>query len=312
MIEITGARDELIQTGQLGPLGVALLYKTVRQVVRVRNMPPPTPQGWTEDTIAEAAHDVLAARNGPARLLELATSSTDEKSFRAMLWKLVLNDLISAGRRTERGKLSERLKRVLAEMPDVRTDSNGRLWLTTQETAVRDVRPDQVDSALAAVPVAVPTWRADAAHSAPVADRASLEALVRAALGEGNGALTHSALVSAVAGRLGVHDSPDFMDHEQLDFLLTPAPDQTDDRAVSLLSGHQLLEELTVEEQLVLPYLEDSVNVLTERTGLRRTRAWTVSKELKVKLLDLLQADPDRGSTLRAAREEALHRWGGR
>lgn len=312
MSEFPCARDELIQTGRLGTLGVALLYKTVRQVVRMRNMPPPTPAGWTEDAIAEAAHDVFTARNGPARLLELAIGSTDEKNFRALLWKLVLNDLISAGRRTERGKLSERLKRVLAEMPDVRVDGNGLLWLINHDTAVRDVRPEQVDSALAAVPVSVPTWRADAAHSAPVADRASLEALVLAALGAGNGALTYSALVSAVAGRLGVHDSPDLMDHEQLDFLLTPAPDQTEDRAVSTLSGHQLLEKLTVEQQLVLPYLEDSVTVLTDRTGLRRTRAWTVSRELKVRLLDLLATDPDRGSTLRAAREEALRRWGGR
>ena len=114
---MTGPREELLSTGSLGPEGVALLYRTVEQVVRVRHLPPPEgADKWSPDMLLEAAHDVYLHRKGAERLLSLAAGTSDEDGFRQKLWRMVVNDLASMNRRTARGKLHERLKDVTAGM----------------------------------------------------------------------------------------------------------------------------------------------------------------------------------------------------
>lgn len=310
---MTGARHELLATGTLGEQGIALLYRTVRQVVRLRNLPPPPGlAAWTEDALVEAAHDVLAHRRGVARLLTLATNSTDEDSFRRQLWQLVANDLISTGRRTDRGRLAERVRDVLPHVPDLREDASG-LRLTAAGgvgDGVEQPRYDELVAAAAAVPVVVPAWNPLSTHTPPVANRDSLVAMIRAVLGRALDGLPFAELVDVLAARLGVHDAPVGAEHDILDALAPAAPDEPAAASAARDAARRLLEQLTVVQQLVLPYLDESASVIASHTGLGRTKAWQTASGTRLLLAELLADDPERESTLREATALVRQRWG--
>lgn len=309
---MTGPRQELLGTGRLGPAGVELLYRTVRQVVRVRNLPPPPgDSAWTGDALREAAHDVLAERTGPARLLELAASSTDEDSFRAQLWRLVSNDLTSQGRRTERGRLAERVKKVADGMRDVVRDSGAlRLAQDGAPAAAPEPRFDELVAAAARVPMTVPVWDPDAARRPPVADRDSLAAALRAVLALSPDGLPLGVVVDVLAARLGIHDMPTQAEHDVLDALGPAAADDPAAAAAASVAAGRLLSALTAAEQLVLPYLDEPVSVIAAESGLGRTKAWHAAKATRLKLVDLLADDPTPAGTLRKAAAAARARWG--
>jgi hypothetical protein len=312
---VIGPREELIATGTLGAAGVALLYRTVRQVVRLRNLPPPPGlTAWTADALHEAAHDVLAHRRGVARLLTLATSSTNEDSFRAQLWTLVANDLTSAGRRTERGRLAERLRDMLPHVPNV-SERDGVLHLDTSDSRGAEhlgdePRYDELVGAASTVRVVVPAWNPLSTHAAPVADRDSLIAMIQAVLQRAANGLPFATLVDVLAARLGVHDAPVAAEHDVLDALAPPAADDPAAISAARDAAGRLLARLTVAQQLVLPYLGETATVVAAHTGLGRTKAWQTIGATRLLLAELLDGDPSPETTLREATTLVRQRWG--
>lgn len=304
-----GPRAELLATGALGSAGVGLLYTTVRQAVRLRRLPPPPgAPTWTPDAVMEAAHDVIASRNGPARIALLAARSDDEASFRSQLFTLVLNDLASRARRSARGRLSERVKDIVAVMDDVHA-THGRLILDGVADGQAASFADLAEAA-AKVPVTVPRWSDQARRHAPEADAASMQALVRAVLGRVSAGLPHSELVAVLAQRLGVHDGPAPVDQGVLEMLAPPAAADPASEAVAAIGAEALLAQLSVEQQMVLPYLEEPVRAVADATGLRRSKAWQVTQATRLRLADLLDDDPDGAQVLAAAAQLARTRWG--
>lgn len=303
-----GPREELLTTGTLGPAGVALLYTTVRQAVRLRRLPPPDGAAtWTVDMVMEAAHDVLAERNGPARIAMLAARSNDGATFRAQLFTLVMNDLASAGRRTARGRLSERIKDVVAQMPDVHTTAG--LLILDGASGQRPASFADLVAAAAQVPVTVPRWSEQARRQAPVADADSMQALVRAVLDRAPGGLLHGGLVSVLAVRLGVHDGPEPVDQDAIELLAPAAADDPAQQAVANVRAQEILDGLSVEQQMVLPFLDEPVRDIGEMTGLRRSKAWQVAQATRLRLVDLLDGEPDAAQVLAAAAQLARERW---
>lgn len=306
---MNGPREELLTTGQLGPMGVELLYETVRQVIRMRNLPPPPGLAiWTHDALVEAAHDIFVSR-GPERLLLLAARSSDEPSFRAQLWKTVVNDLASTGRKTETGRLSERLKDVLPSIPGV-VRGDGVIRLHSVDESLPEPRFDELVTAAALVAVTVPTWDPNSGRRPPLADRASLVDMIKAILSLAPRGLAHSGLVEVVAVRLGVHDAPELVDETALDAYASHASENPESIAVDRDAGERLLDNLSTAEQMVLPYLGESVTVIAEGSGLKRTKAHQTARSVRLKLVDLLADDPSPEATLREARSQARTRWG--
>lgn len=303
-----GPREELLTGGALGPAGVELLYKTVRQAVRLRRLPPPSGAPmWTTDAVMEVAHDIITARQGPARFALLAARSTDEASFRSQLFTLVMNDLASANRRTARGRLSERLKDIVAMMPDAHT-TNG--WVVLEELSPGPAASfADLVAAAARVPITVPSWSDQARRQAPVADAGSMQELVRAVLAQAPSGLAHRDLVAVLAHRLGVHDSPQPVDQAGLEMLAPPAPDDPAQSAADSVAGEELLSRLSVEQQMILPYLEEPVRDIAEATGLRRNKAWQVAQATRLRLVELLADEVDAAQVLGAAVESARIRW---
>lgn len=303
-----GPRAELLATGALGPAGVELLYRSVRQAVRLRRLPPPAGAPvWTQDAVLEAAHDIVVSRNGPARFAMLAARSSDEATFRSQLFTLVLNDLASGARRSARGRLSERLKDIVATMDDVHA-IDGRLVLDGAVLGQTATFADLVDAA-ARVPVTVPQWSDQARRHGPEADAASMQGLVRAVLGRVSYGLPRSELVAVLAQRLGVHDGPSPVDQDVLEMLAPPAESDPARDAVAAVGAEQLLAKLSVEEQMVLPYLEEPVRAIADATGMRRNKAWQMSQATRLRLASLLADDPDAADVLAAAAQLARTRW---
>lgn len=309
---MSGAREELLATGTLGEHGVRLLYRTVRQVVRLRNLPPPPgTAAWTADALAEAAHEVLATRTGVTRLVTLAVRSTDEDSFRRQLWQLVANDLTSARRRTERGRLAERVRDVLPHVEGL-TEADGGLYLLSDKSDGQDggaLRYDELVTAAASVPMVVPTWNPLSTHSPPVADRDSLVAMIGAVLQQAPGGVLFTELVDVLAARVGVHDAPVSVEHDVLDALAPSAPDDPAETSAARDAARRLLEGLSTAQQLVLPYLDETATVVSEHSGLGRTKAWQTVGATRLRLADLLAGDPTPEATLREAVAMTRARW---
>jgi hypothetical protein len=306
---VTGPWQELRETGALGPAGVALLYELVRKAVAVKNLPAPDGQrNWPPDALVEVAHDVFAHRKGPERLLSLANRSTDEDSFRNQLYTLVANDLASRNRRTERGRLHDRLGDVVDGMADVEHD--GRLIrLTGCYELHREARFDELVAAASTVAPVVPAWNPLSPHTPPVADRASLDAMIRAVLRTAGGWISRGDLTAVLAVRLGVHDAPVHRDDEGWERIAPVSYADPAAQVGKLDAADRLLAGLNPQEQMVLPYLDDSATEIAKATGLGRTTAYKAAERARFKVKQALDGDPDAAATLGAAAERALGRW---
>lgn len=305
---MSGAREELLTSGELGPEGIDLLYTTVRQVIRSRNVPPPLGYAsWTGDQVMEVAHDVFADR-GPQRLLDLASRSTDDASFRRQLWTTVVHHLASASRTSERGRLNERLKDVLPHVPGARLSGNS-VYLGSADVSQRERSFDELVAAAGRVSVTIPRWSATSDNSAPVADRDSLVAVVEAVLTAVPNGVPYPVLVAVIATRLGIHDSPVPVDADSLTRLAPQAPDDPARTVENSDAGERLLRQLTIDEQMVLPYIEETSAVIADHTGFGRTKAWKIASALRPKVAALLEGDSSPGTTLASAADIARERW---
>lgn len=302
-----GAREELVRTGALGADGVALLYRTVAQVARMRNLPPPPGhKRWDDDAVTEAAHEVFAGRDGHARFVALAATSFDEDSFRSGVWTAVARDLTSQGRRTERGSLADRIRDVLDDVPGV-TESAGR-WIVPDAAPRPEPRYDELVAAAAATSITVPPWSQDSERRAPLADRPSFIALIEAVLRRCPSGLPLAQLSDVLFVRLGVHDLPMPHDHTMLDDYGLSVGTDPAKLAVAHADARELVEALTPAQRLVLPHLDASSSELVSLTGLGRTKAWKTAAELRELLTARLRDHPERAVVLAAASELLLDR----
>lgn len=307
---MSGPWQELRDAGVLGQSGVELLYETVRKVVALRNLPPPDGvTKWTSDQLVEVAHDVFAHRKGPERLLSLAHRSTDEASFRAQLFRLVANDLASRNRSTERGKLHERLRDVVEGLADVKTDGK-QIYLVGVEDGTLPARFDELVAAASTVAQVVPPWNPMSTHSPPIADRASLEEMIRAVLIAAGSPISLGDLTAVLAVRLGVHDAPVHRDDDGWERITPVSYADPESEVGAVDAAERLLANLNTKEQMVLPYLEESTTEIAKATGLGRTTAYKAADMARFKVRRFLADDPDAAATLGAAVDRVRARWG--
>lgn len=306
---MSGPWEELRDSGVLGESGVDLLYETVRKVVALRNLPPPDGlTTWTSDQLVEIAHDVFAHRKGPERLLSLAHRSTDEATFRAQLFKLVANDLASRNRKTERGKLHERLRVVVEGLTDVETDGK-QIRLVGMEEGSRPARFDELVSAASTVAQVVPPWNPLSTHAPPIADRDSLEEMILAVLIAARSPISLGALTAVLAVRLGVHDAPVHRDDDGWERITPVSYADPGSEVGAVDAAERLLANLNMKEQMVLPYLDESTTEIAKTTGLGRTTAYKAADMARFKVRRFLADDPEAAATLGAAVDRVRSRW---
>jgi hypothetical protein len=281
--------DELRADGRLGPEGAKHLYRTVRTVALGHGFPPPSDyRHWDADATMHVAHDFVSDARTPRRLAHLVVSAHDDGSFDRLLYRMVLNFLRDAGRRTEVGRLMLRLRDVLGASDQFAAEPGDRWRLASGPSSPSSVpAPALADSASREPHVDTPRWSPQTRRRPPVADAPSLERLCRRALEAAAGTVPLAQLAQSIAPRLGI--APIALgvpvdDREPLDRV--PGP-QRADSTLDGMRAAEIFAILSERERLLLSAAGTPVRALRSVIGVGPSQA----AELQARLREVLSVE---------------------
>jgi len=315
---------EDLRAGRFTAEAYALVDRTFETVIRLRRFPAPAGLGqWSREAVEDAVQDFLADRDGHGRLARMALRAGDNREFQRLLYGAVKNHLIDQLRKGVRVKLWRRLGEVLAG--DDRFIELSGAW-TLREVGGQAPwagREAELDTAAWQVrDVRIVRWRPDARREGPGADRASLVAVCAAIITAAGGPVTLDVLTRVVGRRFNVGDPPllalvdavdlaglQAQDSGATDGVITEAefrrepvgPARLDRPGAERLVAAEIWSELTDQERLQLPILDEGVRAQGEILGLGHSQAAVAAARLKEKLRVLLD-DQDE-----ATRQEVVH-----
>lgn len=301
-------REELITTGRLGEEGARLLYNTVRLVVVAYRFPAPDGRSaWNESDFLEVAHDFLNGKKAQRRLLDMASRSTDDRSFGRQLEAAVRNILRDRARATDLGKLIVRVKSVLRDTADfVELPQKGEnLWaLVGGPTELSGASDSQLRHAVSNVEVVVPAWTSDK-RDAPLADRDSFVRLIEALLLQAKGSLTAPDIARMLTSRLDHVRTPLTVDIDA-DRGRSEPPARNKDNASSALSNiraNEIFASLSDRQRIIVTSIDSNVRELGEAIGTGKSQAATMKKQLGELLAHELKEDDEPELTVSALTE---------
>lgn len=285
---------ELRANGFLGPEGAALLYATVRAVIKIDRVPPEDGPRWTDDAVWEVAHDFLSEEAGPRRLASLYLRSSDDDSLARLLREALRAYLRDRARRRDVGPLRRRLVDVLGSAPElVELDTpSGRAWTLPQhrgeQTYQGPVGP-LVAAAWGAPDIRIVRWRS-ARRRDPVADRPSLTAFAVAVLEAAEAPVLVGALVEVAVRRFALAAPPLVVPLDD-----EPAADEAsaEQTALTAISAAEIWNQLTQRERTILALHDRSVREIGEEIGLAKSAAAAARNRLDELLTRALADDPD-------------------
>jgi hypothetical protein len=303
---------EDLRAGRFTPEAYALVRRVFETAIRLRRFPAPAGLGrWSPEAVEDAVQDFLADRDGHGRLARMALRAGDDQEFQRQLYAAVKNHLIDQLRKGARVKLWRRLGEVLAS--DGRFIELGGAW-TLREVggqAPWAVREAELDTAAWQVrDVRIVRWRPDARREGPAADRASLVAVSAAIIRAAGAPVPLDVLTRVVGRRFNVGDPPllvlvDAVDLADLQIQYPGATDgiiteaefrrepvgtaRLDRPGPERLVAVEIWSELTDQERLQLPILDEGVRAQGEVVGLGHSQAAVAAARLKEKLRVLLE-----------------------
>ena len=314
---------EDLRAGRFTPEAYALVRRIFETVIRLRRFPAPAGLGrWSPEAVEDAVQDFLADRDGHGRLARMALRAGDDQESQRQLYAAVKNHLIDQLRKDARVKLWRRLGEVLAG--DDRFIELGGAW-TLREVGGQAPwagREAELDTAAWQVrDVRIVRWRPDARREGPAADRASLVAVCAEIIRAAGAPVPLDVLIRVVGRRFNVGDPPllALVDAVDLADLQVQYPGATDgiiteaefrrepvgtarlDRpGPERLVAVEIWSELTDQERLQLPILDEGVRAQGEVIGLGHSQAALAAARLKEKLRVLL------GDQDQVARQEVV------
>lgn len=316
---IISAFDELRALGHLGNECLTLIKNLVSE--EARRFPVLTPEGgWQRVDLEDLVGDFLCDRltKVTASLLALAT---DDASMGRLLRMSIRYWLVDRARETAVGSVRRAVEKVLSSEDHFEkvpagqvgagrwrlSGTSGQPWAGNIEELI--VAAQEVSN------VKIPKW-SSSTRRAPLADRASLVAVARAALKAANGgSLELAQLVGVFVARFPA----------VLDPAIIPLPEGdeanvADDGAVNAEQQLILAEEelsaavsavgvvgmLSPWERQIVPVLDDA-SAIQETLGCGRSQAYHQAKRLRAKLTQLVGASDD----VRAVGLEVIRLCGG-
>lgn len=282
---------------------VALLYRTVRVIGSTRLFPAPEGRSWSDDDVVwETAHDFLFSAEGKSRMSALLLRATDQRSFERLLDKSVQNFLRDQSRRTDVGKLVRRVNEVAATDDKLQVaGTEPRRWcLKGGPSEASSATPGALAASLHEVDVIVPPWSSET-RDAPVADRASILALIHAMLGVAAGSVSAPDIAHAIATRVDTRRTlPTVSLDEALDLGFEAVDDELlpDAAAVARASAVAVASGLGDVERIVIANRDVSVRKLGELLGVSKSQAAKVRRSVDARLADSVSGRDDAGAIL--------------
>lgn len=281
----------------MGPVGVALTQKLVREeLARMLVLAGRESDDVVQDFFVDRLKSVTAM---------LMVQATDEASFGKLLRKSIRHWLIDQARKTGGGALRRSIEKILKDdafeqVPDGDPGA-GRWRLSGTEGAPfgGDLEP-LVEAARDVADVRVPKWTSGSRRP-PLADHASLVAIMRAVLTKAEGSLEPAQLVFVFTQRFAaaldpivgsvsdVAESGELPSGEPTAEDLVIAADTELDTACAAVEVHA---RLSADERTIIPVLDD-VAAVRERLSLGRSRAYEMIERTRTKLVELAGTGPD-------------------
>jgi hypothetical protein len=285
---VTGAYDELVSAGRLGPQCARMLYRAVQTVAIARNFPPPDGHlRWDPDAAMEVAHEFLVGERGRKRIADLAIRATDDASFERLLHAAVLNFHRDRSRRTNVGALIRRVSDVLnrSDLFQESASSPSRWHLRATPATPSTTRPPELARAAAEErELAVPRWTSER-RRAPQADFDTFERLIRRVLVAAHGSLTAAQISQALTARLDARRVPLTVELGVLERLPDRSADaQIEDQVLGRLYGADVFDRLSDRERILIATWEKPVRDLGEALGVGHSQAGILRQRLAARL----------------------------
>jgi hypothetical protein len=292
---VTGAYDELVSAGRLGPQCARMLYRAVQTVAVARNFPPPDGHvRWDPEAAMDVAHDFLDGERGRKRITDLAIRATDDASLERLLHAAVLNFHRDRSRRTDVGALIRRVGDVL-DRSDLFHESGARpsRWhLRGAPATPSRARPSALARAAASEPeLIVPKWESER-RRAPRADFETFERLIRRVLLAADGSLTAAQISVALSARLDPRLVPLTVELDVLERMPDRSADaQTEDQVLGRLHSADVFDRLSDRERILIATWEKPVRDLGAVLGVGHSQAGALRQRLAVRLAGELAGD---------------------
>ncbi|WP_274567713.1 hypothetical protein [Streptomyces spiramyceticus] len=274
------------------------------------------PAGWQEADLEDLLGGFLVDRLQPvtANLLALAT---DDDSVGRLLRKSIRNWLIDQSRKTAVVSLGRSVEKVLKESSAFEAVPPGEAgagrWRLSGTTVQPWSGPSErlVEAAYAVPNIKIPKWTSET-RRAPVADRASIEAVIDTVLVAAAGSMEVAHLVEVFTARFPVVLDPVVVSlPEDAGAQVTVSPYASaeeivlarDDEARTASVAAEIVAMLSPQEQHMVAYLDRPGEIQT-LLGCGRSQAYHRGACLKEKLQQLV-GDGD-GHGVRSVRSEVI------
>ncbi|WP_311208438.1 MULTISPECIES: hypothetical protein [unclassified Aeromicrobium] len=302
------AYSELINEGIVGPSTLAMLMSVGRQLVESRNYPDPDEKGhWTDNDVAELVHDMVAAESQTVSFVDdMLASSVDEDSLRRVVAHRVAIAFAERARATDAGHLSGRIMKLLKDPDNPFVDIGAGWWSDTpnrEADLTTSSRDDLLRAAYAVPHVRFTRWNLDSERRAPFAPKDDLERLVTAIIDAAGGRVHKNELIAVLKLYFGLRpETVDIDDDSHVFDLPATDPDASASSDAQRWADF-IWTQLEPDARRVLPYLEDSATDIATATGLGRTRANNMRREVRTVLTRALGLETPQS----VSREIAAH-----
>jgi hypothetical protein len=308
------AYEELSRTGGLGPQSLALLLRLVHQVRRASGFPPPPDHArWDDDAACEVITAMLT-RPGAGQHFVTAcfAQAFDPASLERLFLASIKNFLIDEAKKTPRGKLRRRIARLMDQDTSFqRVPGPPPQWALSGHRADavwQGDLDDLIDEAWRVRGVEIIRWN----HSGPT-PRATVHALVTVltrVLRHAGGAVREEDLAKVLESRFGLLAPARFTSLYADDGALADpvgeagAATDADPAGVGAVAAG-IWQQLTVNERLLLPYLDEDARHAAQLLEVGREQARAVLAGLKEKLRLALADGGEQVAVMRTLLEHA-------
>ena len=305
--------DELHDLEYFGSTCLALTSKLVREEAQRFPVLAP-PAGWQEADLQDLLGEFLADRLQPVTVNLLALA-TDDDSVGRLLRTSIRRWLIDQSRKTAVGSVRRSLEDVLTDCGAFETVPPGEVGAGRWRLSGTTVQPWSgpsgrlVEAAHAVPNIKIPKWTSET-RRAPLADRASLEAVIHAVLFTAAGSMEVAQLVEVFIARFPVALDPNVVwlsDAGESQITASPhaSPEEIllarDDEASAASAAAEIVAMLSPQERRMVAYL-DRPGEIQGLLGCGRSQAYHHGAILKEKLQQLVGD----GDGVRSVRSEVI------